>query len=83
MKCEALRARIDKEGIKVRKVAEHLGLTAQGLYNKLSGVSEFSQSELAILKEVLHLSDSDFLALFFSVQGIQSANQKGGKNEKQ
>ena len=79
---KALRSRIDAEGIKIRKVAERLGLSTQGLYNKLNGDSEFLTSELATLKEMLHLTDQEFLALFFSEKSWQTANKKGAKNAK-
>ena len=77
-----VRSRIDKEGIKFCRVAERLGISTQALYNKINGTSEFSNSELLTLKEMLHLSNDEFLVLFFSPKGCQNANQKGAKNAK-
>lgn len=80
---QKLRGRISAEGIKFCSVAGRLGISTQALYNKVNGVSEFSNSELATLKEMLHLTDQEFMALFFSAGGWQNANLKGAKSAKQ
>ncbi len=68
---DALRGRIDAEGIKYCKVAEYLGISVQALRKKLNGSSQFIHVEIYALKELLHLNDRDFLALFFSSQSFQ------------
>lgn len=83
MNGQALRERIDAEGIKFCKVAERLGISTQALYNKVNGTSEFLNSEMQALREMLHLSNPEFLALFFSADSWQKANKKGAKNAKQ
>lgn len=83
MDCQALKDRIEREGIRKTKLAERVGITPQGFYNKLNGDSEFNRKELEVLKDALHLSTSEFMSLFFSSQSIQNANQKGVKNAKQ
>lgn len=83
MDCGMLRERIDRDGIKKTKLADRLGLTPQGFRNKLNGDSEFNRKELEALKDALHLSDREFMSLFFSARGIQTANQKGDENAQQ
>jgi transcriptional regulator with XRE-family HTH domain len=67
---QALKERIERDGIKKTKLAERTGLTPQGFYNKLNGDSEFNRKELEALKDALHLSDKEFLSLFFSSNGF-------------
>jgi hypothetical protein len=62
---ELLRKKIDQAGLKLTYVAERLGLTYQGLKKKLDGDTEFKASEIAVLKDMLHLSDADVQAIFF------------------
>lgn len=73
MEFQNVKMRIIDDGIKMVKVAEVLGISTQALYNKLNGDSEFVLSEMAKLKEFLHLSDADFLSLFFSDDGVRNA----------
>ena len=70
MDCSILKERIEREGIKKVKLAERVGLTPQGLNNKLNGDSEFNRKELEALKDALHLSDREFMSLFFSAKGF-------------
>lgn len=70
MDCSNLKERIESEGLKKVKLAACLGLTPQGFYNKLNGDSEFNRKELEALKDALHLSDREFMSLFFSSKGF-------------
>lgn len=62
---ELLRKKIDQSGLKLTYIAERLGLTYQGFSKKLKGETEFKASEIAILKDVLNLTDADVQAIFF------------------
>jgi hypothetical protein len=46
-------------------VAERLNLTYQGFKKKLDGDTEFKASEIAVLKDLLKLSDAEVQAIFF------------------
>ena len=63
---ELLRKKIDQSGLKMAYVAERLGLTYQGFKKKLDGDTEFKASEIAILKDVLNLSDVEVQDIFFA-----------------
>lgn len=62
---ELLRKKIDQAGFKLTYVAERLNLTYQGFKKKLDGDTEFKASEIAVLKDLLKLSDADVQAIFF------------------
>ena len=62
---ELLRKKIDQAGFKLTWVAERLGLTYQGFSKKLKGETEFKASEVAILKDILKLTDAEVQAIFF------------------
>lgn len=48
-----LRELIEDNGYKIKYIASELGVTAQGLHNKLSGRTEFTHSEICKLGELL------------------------------
>lgn len=62
---DMLRKRITERGIKMKHLAIACGISAQAFSSKMVGKSEFNASEMAILKEKLALSDSEFIAIFF------------------
>lgn len=62
---ELLRKKIDQVGFKLTYVAERLNLTYQGFKKKLDGDTEFKASEIAVLKDLLKLSDAEVQAIFF------------------
>ncbi len=63
---ELLRKKIDQAGFKLTYVAERCGLTYQGLKKKLDGDTEFKASEIAVLKDMLNLSDAEVQDIFFN-----------------
>lgn len=63
---ELLRKKIDQSGLKLTYVAERLGISYQGLKKKLDGDTEFKASEIAVLKDVLQLSDAEVQDIFFA-----------------
>jgi hypothetical protein len=63
---ELLRAIIKKSGYKRMFIAKSLGLSYQGYLNKEEGRSEFRQSEIAALSEILDLSPTEREQIFFN-----------------
>lgn len=74
MDMEMLSARIAELGLSRSDIAEHLGITRQGLYNKLSGQNEFKSSEIGLLSELLKLSPQERDRIFFADYVDGSAN---------
>lgn len=66
MNCEELKKRIDERGLKIRYIAEKLGISHEAMYNKVKGKTEFKVSEVAALAKVLNLSDKDIRSIFFA-----------------
>lgn len=66
MNCEMLTAKIEASGHSKSEIAEALGITRQGLYNKLSGDNEFKSSEIRRLSEILSLTPEERDLIFFA-----------------
>ena len=63
---ELLRDVINKSGLTITFISDKMGLTREGLYNKLNGLSEFKASEIVRLSEILHLSSEKREKIFFA-----------------
>lgn len=61
-----LAERIKASGYKLQYLAEQCGLTYQGLQPKLKGEREFKQTEMAVLQDLLKLSDAECREIFFA-----------------
>lgn len=61
---KALNDAIDRSGIKKRAIAEALGISANCLTTRLNGTTEFKSSEIAILRDLLRLSNEDVVRIF-------------------
>jgi hypothetical protein len=61
---EKLRTKINSSGLKLATIAESLGLTYQGLWNKIENVNEFKASEIAALADILHLTENEVTNIF-------------------
>jgi len=61
-----LNTAIKESGLRRDYIADRLGITRVSLYNKLEGVTEFTASELAGMKDVLHLTQAVFRRIFFA-----------------
>lgn len=61
-----LKYAIHNKGIKIGKIAEALGLSRAGLYNKINGQSEFFGSEIIKISEMLELSTEERERIFFT-----------------
>lgn len=73
--CVLLTNIIGERGFTKNEIAEQLGLTRQGLYNKLNGEKEFKASEIRKLSRLLNLSDSDKNQIFFNDYVDKIANR--------
>lgn len=71
---ETLTAKLDASGMSRNEIAERLGLTRQGLYNKLCGENEFKSSEIKLLSEILMLSPQERDHIFFADYVDRTAN---------
>ena len=54
---EALKSLIESNGLKIKYVAEKIGLTYQGFKNKLENKSEFTVTEVNKLCKLLNITD--------------------------
>lgn len=66
MDVKALRAKMVLRGISVYSLAERIGIESSTLYKKLRGVTEFTQSEISKIANVLGMSREEILAVFFA-----------------
>jgi len=74
MNNEKLKEVIQESGVKVSVLADKIGISRQSLHLKLNGERNFDQGEIMSLKTILHLSDAQFLEIFFndSVDSLSS-----------
>lgn len=61
-----LSEKIEASRLSKSMIAEELGLTRQGLYNKLNGIREFKGNEIKKLIRLLRLSEQEQKAIFFA-----------------
>lgn len=60
---------IQDSGLKKSHIAEQLGISRSGLSNLLRGRSEFRESQMQKLCQLLKLSEAQRTAIFFAVDG--------------
>lgn len=65
-----LRDKIKESGLKLGYIAGKLGLTYQGLWKKLNNLSEFKQSEIPVLCEVLGIKSAKEKELIFFAKDV-------------
>ena len=58
--------RISESGYKLQFIAQKCWLTYQGLKPKLDGEREFTQMEIAVLRDLLQLSADEVDSIFFT-----------------
>lgn len=63
---ELLREKIDQSGYKLRFIAKKIGITYQGLLNKINNRSEFRANEIQALYDLLGLTEEERVAIFFA-----------------
>lgn len=57
---------IRQQGYTKKQIAEHLGLSEQGLLNKMQRKSEFKSSEISMLIDKLSIPTDRVVAIFFN-----------------
>lgn len=63
-----LRYKIKSSGLKISYLAEQLGLSRQGLANKINGDTEFIASEISKMSDLLRLTLEEREEIFFNKQ---------------
>lgn len=66
MNAKELAAELARNSISIPKAADSIGIGKKAFYSKMKGESEFKQSEISKLKNLLHLSDSRVSEIFFA-----------------
>lgn len=66
MNNDLLKEVIKGSGVKVTVLADKIGISRQSLSLKLNGDRSFDQAEIMSLKTNLHLSDEQFMEIFFN-----------------
>ena len=65
---ELLREKIDQSGYKLRFIAKKIGITYQGLLNKINNRSEFRANEIQALYDLLGLTKKNEWRFFLPVE---------------
>lgn len=71
-----LREKIEQSGYKLQFIAKKVGITYQGLLNKINNKSEFRANEIQALYNLLGLTEKERIAIFFN-RKIMIRDQKG------
>lgn len=66
MNNELLREVIKDSGVKVTALADKIGISRQSLTMKINGERSFDQGEIMAIKTNLHLTDEQFMLIFFN-----------------
>lgn len=66
MNNELLKEVIRESGVKVSALVDKIGISRQALHMKLNGDRTFDQGEIMAIKTNLHLSDEQFMRIFFN-----------------
>ena len=77
MNNDLLKEVIQDNGVKVSVLADKIGISRQSLYMKLNGERAFYQGEIMALKTNLHLSDDQFMEIFFN-DVVEEKSTRGG-----
>lgn len=64
IRTDLLQGKMRERGYTIESLAKELGRTRTSIFNKIHNKTEFSVSEIQIIKKVLCLSDSDALSIF-------------------
>ena len=59
-----------KHKFSVSKLANHLGISANSVYRKLDGKTEFNRKEIAIIRKVFNLTYGELIRIFFDEKGL-------------
>lgn len=64
-----LKSAITASGLKLGFIAERIGMSRQSLYRCIKGETEFKQSQIAALCDILSLNRRDMERIFFKTNG--------------
>lgn len=67
---------IKDKGLKKNFIADKIGTSRASFYLKLSGERQFNQSEIMAMKEVLNLTDEEFVKIFFDKKVDESSTEE-------
>ena len=67
---DRLKGLISNSGLKYLAIAEKMGLTYYGLQKKINNVTEFKASEIAMLCDILKISNSEEKESIFFAQKV-------------
>lgn len=60
------KAKVIASGYTIEKLANILGINTATLYRKMNGHSDFSRSEMQIIRQTLSISQQDMDEIFFA-----------------
>ena len=63
---DMLSIKIKESGVKRKVIAEKMGITTAGLYNKLIGKRDFNATEIKGIAHAIGLTGDDILNIFFA-----------------
>lgn len=66
MNNDLLKEVIKERGVKMSSLADKIGISRQSLSMKVNGERSFDQGEIMSLKINLHLTDDQFMNIFFN-----------------
>ena len=66
MKEKEMRAAMARAGMSSKLMAERLGISSTAFYNKLTGRTEFKNSEIRTVAKLLSLSAEEMENIFFA-----------------
>lgn len=55
-----------KNGLSLEDIANSLGINPSTLYRKMRGDSDFTRTEITIIRDRLHLTNKDVTSIFFA-----------------
>lgn len=70
-----LQESIESSGISITFVAKYIGISREGFYKKLNGVTEFKASEIMKIAELLHLNNTTRDNIFFAPESELNSRQ--------
>lgn len=66
---KSLKIAIMRADISHEEIAYKLGITRETLWRKINNITEFKAREIMLLRDILHLSNEQRDAIFFSEKG--------------
>ena len=66
---KSLKIAIIRADISHEEIAYKLGITRETLWRKINNITEFKAREIMLLRDILHLSNEQRDAIFFSEKG--------------